>query len=55
VVDQRLNPFAGEAALLDPLGEDMAAFIAPAQLGDEAIPDVAFLIGPWGAVGVRPV
>src|SRR5580765_80502 len=33
----------------------MAAFIAPAELGDEAIPDVAFFVGALGSVGVGPV
>ena len=33
----------------------MAAFVAPAELGDEAIPDVALFVGARGAVGVGPV
>ena len=44
-----------EATLLDALREDVAAFVAPAELGDEAVPDVAFFVGARGAVGVRPV
>ncbi len=32
----------------------MAAFVAPAELGDETVPDVAFFVGARGAVGVRP-
>ncbi len=45
VVDEGLNRFAGKAAFLDALGEDVAAFVAPAELGDEAVPNVAFFIG----------
>src|SRR5436190_19878832 len=37
------------------LRQDVAAFIAPAELGDEAIPDVAFFVGARSAVGVDPV
>jgi len=33
----------------------VAAFIAPAELGDEAIPDVAFFVGARGAVSVGPI
>ncbi len=50
VVDEGLDRFAGEAAFSDALGEDMAAFVAPAELGDETVPDVAFFVGarvPW--------
>ena len=55
MVDEGLDRFAREAALLDALREDVAAFIAPAELGDEAVPDVAFFVGARGAVSVRPV
>src|SRR5207245_6280916 len=55
VVDQSFDRFVTEAAFLDALGEDVAAFVAPAELGDEAIPDVAFFVGARGAVGVGPV
>ena len=54
VVDQSFDWFVTEAAFLDALGEDVAAFVAPAELGDEAIPDVAFFVGARRAVGVRP-
>ena len=54
VVDEGLDRFAGEAAFLDALREDVATFVAPAQLGDEAVPDVAFFVGARRAVGVRP-
>ena len=37
---------------MDALRQDMAAFIAPAELGDEAIPNVAFFVGALGSVGV---
>src|SRR5438067_11582667 len=40
---------------MDALRQDVAAFIAPAELGDEAIPDVAFFVGARGSVGVSPV
>jgi len=33
----------------------VTAFIAPPELGDEAIPDVAFFVGAPGAMGVGPV
>ncbi|MDP9111773.1 MAG: hypothetical protein M3M96_09095 [Candidatus Eremiobacteraeota bacterium] len=35
-------------------GEDLAAFGAPAELGDETVLDVAFFVGARAAVGVRP-
>jgi hypothetical protein len=54
VVDEGLDRFAGETAFLDALREDVAAFVAPAELGDEAVPDVAFFVGARRAVGVRP-
>jgi hypothetical protein len=38
---------------LNALREDVAAFAAPAELGDEANPDVAFFIRALGAVRVR--
>src|SRR5439155_718184 len=31
-----------------------ASFVAPAELGDEAVPDIALFVGARGAVGVRP-
>src|SRR5213082_3735279 len=40
---------------MDALRQDVAAFIAPAELGDEAIPDVTFFVGARGSVGVGPV
>src|SRR4029079_19153015 len=40
---------------MDALREDVAAFVAPAELGDEAVPDVTLFVGARGAVGVRPV
>ena len=55
VVDKGFDRFAGETAFLDALGKDVAAFVAPAKLGDEAIPDVAFFVGARRAVGVRPI
>ena len=55
MIDEGLDRFAGEAALLDALREDVAAFVAPAKLGDETVPDVAFFVGARSAVGVRPV
>src|SRR5438270_11226983 len=55
VVDEGFDRFAGETAFLDALGEDVAAFVAPAELGDKAVPDVAFFVGPRRAVGVRPI
>ena len=55
MVDQSFDRFVTEAAFLDALGEDVAAFVAPAELGDEAVPDVALFVGARGAVGVRPV
>jgi hypothetical protein len=54
VVDQGLDRFAGEAAFLNAFGEDVAAFVAPAELGDEAIPDMAFFVGARSAVDVSP-
>ena len=54
VVDEGFDRFAGETAFLNALGEDLAAFVAPAQLGDEAVPDVAFFVGARGAVVVCP-
>ena len=55
VVDEGLDRFAGKAALLDSLREDVAAFVAPAELGDESVPDVALFVGARVAVFVRPV
>jgi len=55
VVDEGFDRFAGEAAFLDSLGKDVAAFVAPAELGDEAIPDVAFFVGARSPVGVGPI
>ena len=40
---------------MDALREDVAAFVAPAELCDEAVPDVTLFVGARGAVGVRPV
>ena len=54
VVDKGFDRFVGETAFLNALGEDVAAFVAPAKLGDEAIPDVAFFVRARRAVGVRP-
>ena len=54
MVDEDFDRFAGETGFLNALGEDVAAFVAPAQLGDEAVPDVAFFVGARRAVGVRP-
>src|SRR5689334_5449490 len=54
VVDEGFDRFAIEAAFLDALAKDMAAFVAPAELNDEAVPDVAFFVGARRAVGVRP-
>ena len=54
VVNQGFDRFAGKTAFLDALGKHVAAFVAPAQLGDEAVPDVAFFVGARRAVGVRP-
>src|SRR3984893_17198260 len=54
VVDEGFDRFAGEAAFLDALGEDVAAFVAPAELSDEAVPDVTFFVGARSAVSVRP-
>ena len=55
VVDEGLDRFSDKAALLDARREDLAAFVAPPKLGDEAIPDVALFVGARGAVGVRPL
>jgi len=55
VVDESFDRFAGEAAFLDALGENVAAFVAPAELGDKAIPDITFFVGARRAVGVRPI
>ena len=55
VIDEGFDRFAGEAALLDSLREDVTAFIAPTELGDETVPDVAFFVGARGSVGVGPV
>ena len=38
----------------DALREEVAAFVAPAELGDETVPDVTLLVGARDAVGVRP-
>ena len=54
MVDESFDRFATETAFLNALGEDVAAFVAPAELGDEAVPDVAFFVGARRAVGVRP-
>jgi hypothetical protein len=54
VVDESFYRFATEAAFLDALGEDVAAFIAPAELGDETVPDVTFFVVARSAVSVRP-
>ena len=54
VIDKGFDRFAGEAAFLDALGEDVAAFVAPAELGDEAVPDVTFFVVARSAVSVRP-
>jgi hypothetical protein len=54
MVDEGFDRFAGETAFPDALGEDVAAFVAPPELGDEAVPDVAFFVGTRRAVGVRP-
>jgi hypothetical protein len=54
VVDQSFDRFAGQSAFLDTLANDMAAFVAPAELNDEAVPDVTFFVGARRAVGVRP-
>jgi hypothetical protein len=54
MVDEGFDRFAGETAFPDALGEDVAAFVAPAELGDEAVPDVAFFVGARRAVSVRP-
>ncbi len=58
VVDQGLDGFAGEAAFPDALGEGVAEFFAPAEPGDEAVPDVAFFGGwfarlPWACARVN--
>ena len=55
MVDEGFDRFAGEAAFLDSLGKDVAAFVAPAELGDEAIPDVAFFVAARSPVGVGPI
>ena len=55
MVDQGFDRFAGKTAFLDSLGEDMAAFVAPAELSDEAVPDVTFFVGARSAVSVRPI
>ena len=55
VVDESFDRFAGEAAFLDALGEEVAAFVAPAELGDEAVPDVTFFVVARSAVSVRPI
>jgi hypothetical protein len=54
VVDEGFDRFAGESAFLDAFGKDVAAFVAPAELNDEAVPDVTFFVGARRAVGVGP-
>ena len=54
VVDESFDRFAGEAAFLDALGKEVAAFVAPAECGDEAVPDVTFFVVARSAVSVRP-
>src|SRR5262245_30934593 len=54
MVDQGLDILALEVALADALGQDDGAFVAPAELQEEAIPHMAFLVGPRGAVRVGP-
>lgn len=34
---------------------DVASFVAPAELGDEAVSDAALFVGARGAVDVRPL
>jgi hypothetical protein len=54
MVDQGFDWFSGEAAFLDALGKDVAAFVAPAELNDEAVPHMTFFVGARRAVGMRP-
>ncbi len=54
VVDESLSGFTGETAVPDALGEDVAAFVAPAGLGDETAPGVAFFNGARGCRGRAP-
>ncbi|MEO8439932.1 MAG: hypothetical protein ABI540_06880 [Spartobacteria bacterium] len=59
VVDEGLDGFAGEAAFPDSLGEDVAAFVALTELGDETVPEVALfgkaetLKAEWSELGSR--
>src|SRR5206468_6426232 len=55
VVNEGLDRFTRLATLFYSLREDSASFVAPAELGDEAVPDIALFVGARGAVGVCPV
>src|SRR5438874_3690635 len=55
VIDKGLDRFTRYATLLDALRQDVAAFVAPPELGDETVPDVAFFVRARGAMGVRPI
>src|SRR5947209_6912446 len=46
VVNESLDRFASQAALVDALGKNEAAFVSPAELRDEPVPNVALFVCP---------
>jgi hypothetical protein len=54
VVDEGFDRLAGEAAVLDALWQHARTFVAPAELQEETVPDVTFLVGARRAAGVDP-
>ena len=44
LVDEGFDRVAGQAGVFDALRKNVAAFVAPAALGDEAVPDVALFV-----------
>ena len=54
VIDNRLDRFSAQAGVDDPLRQDGGALVAPAELEEETIPDVAVLVAARGAVRVGP-
>jgi hypothetical protein len=54
LVDEGFNRFPGQATFFDALKQDVAAFVAPAELGDESGSRCGTLRPSRGAMRVRP-
>jgi len=54
VIDESLDILALQSAFTDALGQDSGALVAPTEFQEEAVPHVAFLVGPRRAVAMGP-